>query len=359
MRKFLTKLLLHKKWMLLALLAVIAIKAGLAMYNNNQKANAAPQQMARVERGNLSSLVAASGSIQPVNMVDISSKITAQIKEVKVKENDQVKAGDILVVLEDDQIQPQLIQAKERLQNAAANYDRNKRLNSIGAVSNQQLDTGRMDYNIAQANYDEIMSKVQETVITAPIDGTVIGKPLPAGETVAQGVANPIVILTIADMSKMQIEAQVDQTDIGKVAMGQKVTFTVDAYPEKIFSGTVSNISHKAVVQQNVTYYTVTIDIKAGENLLKPSMVARVSIITGESKDALTLPLSAIRTDKSGKYVVIAKQNSEENVRVTTGIVGEERVEILTGLNEGDSVVIPQIRSQVKQSNASFGRMPR
>ncbi len=359
MRKLLTKLWQYKKWLAFGLLVVVAFKAGLAMYNNNHKADASPKQLSRVEKGNISSLVAASGSIQPVNMVDISSKITAQIKEVKVQENDQVKAGDILVVLEDDQIRPQLIQAKERMQNAAANYQRNRQLNSIGAVSNQQLDSSRMEFNIAQANYDEIMSKVQETVITAPIDGTVIGKPLPAGETVAQGVANPIVILTIADMSKMQIEAQVDQTDIGKVVVGQKVSFTVDAYPEKIFLGTVSNISHKAVVQQNVIYYTVTIDIKEGNNLLKPSMVARVSIVTGESKDALTLPLAAIRTDKGGKYVVVAKQNSEETVRVKTGIMGEERVEILAGLNEGDSVVIPQIKSQTKQSNASFGRMPR
>jgi len=341
------KILKPRKWIILGLFAVAAIIAGFSLTSSGKSATVQAQQMAKVERGNMASVVSATGTIQPVNMVEISSKITAQIKQVNVKENDRVKAGQILVELEDAGLQAQVIQAQERLNNAALNYERNQRLNAIGAVPDQQLDNARMDYNIAQANYNEILSKRNETVITSPIDGTVIGKPLPAGQTVSQGTSNPMVILTVADISKMQIDAQVDQTDIGKIVAGQKVTFTVDAYPDQKFSGTVSDVSQKATITQNVVYYTITIDVHDAQNYLKPSMTARVSIAVSESDNTLNVPLAAVKTDKSGKYVVIKNKNGQtENVPVTTGVIADDRVEVLSGLNEGDSVVIAQPKAQ-------------
>lgn len=347
----------NKKSLLFGLVLLMTGIAGFAWQSSAAKATEPAQQLTKVERGDAVATVSASGTIQPVNSVDISSKITAQIKEVKVRENDEVKTGQVLVVLKDDDLQPQLVQAQERVSNAAANLQRNQHLNSIGAVPDQQLDNLRMEYKIAQANYEQILSKLNETVITAPLDGTVIGKPLPAGQMVAQGVNNPTVILTVADMSKMQIEAQIDQTDIGKVAVGQKATFTVDAYPDKKFTGVISNVSKKAVTQQNVIYYTATIDVLDAQNLLNPSMVARVTIAVGESKDTLLLPLSAIRTDQNGKYAVVAKAGGKtENVRITTGIIGDDRVEVKTGLGEGDNVVIPQLKTQGQTGGSQPGR---
>lgn len=350
------KILAHKKWVIAVSIVLVAVTAGLA-YRANSKAPVAAVQTVKVQRGDIVSAVAATGSIQPVNMVDISSKITAQIKEVKVKENDQVQAGQVLVVLEDTGLKAQVTQAKERLDNAAVKYERTKRLASLGALSQQELDNAGMEYNIARANYDQVMSSLNETVITSPMDGIVIGKPLSAGEMVAQGVSNPTVILTVADMSKMQIEAQVDQTDIGKVTVGQKVTFTVDAYPDKNFTGTVALISKKPVTQQNVIYYAVTIDVHNAENLLNPGMVARVSIAISESKDTLTLPLAAVRTDKNGKYAVVMDQSGQsQNVPITTGSIGEDRIEILSGLAEGTKVVMPQLKAQQQPSNAASSR---
>ncbi|MCX7781343.1 MAG: efflux RND transporter periplasmic adaptor subunit [Negativicutes bacterium] len=350
----------HKKGLLLGLAAILAIPAGIYWQSAGTKATSAPVQTVTVERGDVLSVVAATGSIQPLNSVDISSKITAQIKEVKVKENDEVKAGQVLVILEDDDLRPQLVQAQERVANAAANLERNQRLNQIGAVPDQQLDALRMEYKIAQASYEQILSKVNETVIKSPIDGIVIGKPLPAGEMVAQGVSNPTVIMTVADMSKMQIEAQVDQTDIGKIAVGQKVIFTVDAYPDKKFHGVVANISKKAVTQQNVIYYTTTIDVSDAGDLLNPDMVARVSIIVGEAKNVLTLPLSAIRSDKNGKYVAVMKPNGQtENVPIVTGITGDDRVEIKSGVTEGDTIVVSQPKTQGQAAGGqSSGQRP-
>lgn len=349
------KILKHKKWIVLGLIAAAGVAGGFAQLGG-KKAAGQTQQVINVERGNVISIVSATGTIQPVNMVDISSKITAQIKQVNVKENDPVKAGQVLVILEDTGLQAQVIQAQERMNNAAANFERNQRLNAIGAVSAQQLDNSRMDYKIAKASYDEVLSKRNETVITSPIDGIVIGKPLPAGQMVAQGVSNPTVILTVADVSKMQIEAQVDQTDIGKVAVGQKVLFTVDAYPDRKFGGLIANVSQKATTQQNVVYYTITIEVADAKNALKPSMTARVSIIAGESKNALTLPLAAIKTDKNGKYVAVMRENGQtENVQITTGIIADDKIEILSGLNEGDKVVILQAKPQGQSNGQTTG----
>lgn len=363
------KIVKQKKWFLVVGLVIMVAGAGVMWQNNSKKASATPQQTVKVERGDISSLVAATGSIQAVNSVDISSKITAQIKEVKVKENDHVTAGQVLVILEDTGLQAQVTQAQEKLNNAAIKYERNKRMNGIGAASSQVLDDASMEYNIAQANYDQVMSSFNETVIKSPMDGIVIGKPLSPGAMVAQGVSNPTVIMTVADMSKMQIEVQVDQTDIGKLVLGQKVNFTVDAYADKTFTGVVSNISKKPVTSSNVIYYAVTVDINSAENLLNPGMVARVSIIASESKNVLTLPLSAIRTDKNGKYVVVMDQKGQtQNVPVTTGNMGEDRVEITSGVNEGDNVVVSQTqqgqsagttgnKSGVKNQNPAGGMM--
>ncbi|MPM90991.1 Macrolide export protein MacA [bioreactor metagenome] len=305
------------------------------------------------ERGDIASSVSATGTIKPVNMVDVSSKITGLIKEVQVSENDQVVAGQVLIVLDDNRLQTVVAQAEARLANAAANYERQQRLYQFGAVSAQQLDAAQLDYNVATAAYADAVSQLSDTVIKAPIDGKIIGKPIPAGQTVAPGISNPMVLMTIADMSKMQIETQVDESDIGRVAVGQQATFTVDAYPEKTFSGTVSNVSQRANIQQNVVYYTVTIDVHKPENLLKPTMTARVTIHVGEAQNVLTVPVNAIKQNKGQSYVQVKRNGEVQNIVVTTGLANDEKIEILTGLAEGDQIVL----NQPKGSDAAKGSM--
>ncbi len=353
------KIVKHNKWVLLAIVLAVAVKGGLAWQANNKVKAAGNVQTAAVLRADVTSVVSATGTIKPVNMVDVSSKITGLIKETKVQENDVVKTGQVLVVLDDSRLQAQVTQFRERLANAQANFERNSRLNKIGAVSDQQLDASRMEYKVAQANYDEASSQLDDTVIRAPIDGVVIGKPIPAGQTVAQGLSNPMVILTVADLSKMQIETQVDESDIGKVTVGQKATFTVDAYPGKVFTGVVSSVSQKATIQQNVVYYGVIVDVDAGDRELKPTMTARVSVAVGESKNTLTVPMSAVKTNKNQQYVVVMKNGQATNVNVTTGLSSEDRVEITGGLQDGDQVVVSQPKPPQQQQQRGGGMMVR
>jgi len=341
----------YKKW-LVALVVLAAAGAVGWIYFGKSSTPAFTGTVAAVERGDIISTVSATGTISAVNSVDVSSRITGLITEVKVKENDMVKAGQVLVVLDDISSRSQVVQTHAQLVNAAANYERSRQLAAIGGVPIQQLDGDRTSYQVAQAAYDNAASQLEYTVITAPIDGRVIGKPIPAGQTVAPGISSPMVLLTVADMSKMQIQVQVDESDIGKVKMGQKVDFTVDAYPEKTFTGKVSLISQKAVVQQNVVYYTVYVDVDSPQGLLYPTMTARVNINVGESKNTLIVPLSAVKELKGQKFVRVMINGNPVSRPVQLGLSDDEKTAIISGLKIGDQIILPASKSQTGASGS-------
>ncbi len=350
-------ILQYKMW----IAAVILLAAvGGAFYVYKGKTPPTPVgPTVKVERGDVLSVVSATGTISPVNLVDVSSKITGLIQDVKVAENDKVTVGQVLLVLDDTHLQALVAQAQARLTNAASIYERTKHLADIGAVTLQSLDTSRSDYLVAQAAYDDAVSQLNDTVIRSPINGQVIGKPTPAGQAVAPGVSTPMVLLTVADMSKMQIDTQVDESDIGKMQVGQKVTFTVDAYPDKTFSGIISNVSQKATVVSNVVYYNVLVDVDpSGENLLKPTMTARVSINVAESKNTLSVPLAAVKSNNNGQYVMVVKNGKTENTPVTTGITGDNKIEILSGLVDGDQVIASSPKAQTSGATRGGGILP-
>jgi len=334
------KIIQYKKWVVLALVIVMAGWGGMTYYGKNSKPVFTGATIA-VERGDVFATVSATGTIAAVNSVDVSARITGLITEVKVNENDLVKAGQVMVVLDDTALRSQVDQARSQMVNTAVNYERSKKLAAIGGESLQQLDADRTNYDVAKATYDNAASQLDYTVITAPIDGLVIGKPIPAGQTVAPGISNPMVLLTVADLSRMQIQVQVDESDIGRVKLGQKVDFTVDAYPGKTFSGIVSLISQKAVIQSNVVYYTVYVDVESPQGLLFPNMTARVTIKVGESKNTLVIPLSAVKETKGVKNVQVMVNGKLQTTPVQLGLTDDEKAEVLTGVNEGDQVVLP------------------
>ena len=330
----------------------IVLLAGLGYYGYLQmKSQEKPKTIGRqvmVERSDIIAMVSATGTISPVNNVNVSSKITGLITEVRVVENQHVKANDILILLDDSKLRAQVAQAAARLANAEANFARARRMNAAGGYSNQQLDAARMEYDVAKASYEDASSNLEDTVIKAPIDGMVIGKPIPAGQTVSPGISNPMVLLTIADLGLMQIEALVDESDIGKVQLNQKVSFTVDAYPDKIFTGKVAVISNKANVQQNVVYYSVFIDVESPEGLLKPTMTARVSMHVGERKNVLVVPTLAIKDNKGQRFVQVMRDGQPEPVKIKTGMSSEDKIEVVSGLKQGDTIVLPQAATNTR-----------
>lgn len=369
-----------------AAIAVIIIAAcagsGWYYYQTQQKAQqAAAVETAQVERMNLTSKVSATGTIRPVDSVEVSPKITARISQVLVKENDQVTAGQTVATLDGKDYQAKYDQAQYKVTNTRLDYERYKMLYDQGAGTKQTLDNAEYEYKTALSNLSAAESDLAETTITAPMSGVVVGEPKPAGTMAVQGNSNPTVIMRIADTSKKQIMAKIDETDIGNIKVGQDATFTVDTYTNQTFTAHVSKISQtdtsntwdtngtstsssSSSSSASVIYYYVTLDVDDPDDVLRLGMTARVEINTAEKEDALVVPIAALKTNDNGSYVLRVNTSGQtEQVPVTTGIYSDEYVEILSGLSEGDSVSVSynapsKSSSQSSNSNRRQGPPP-
>ena len=356
-------------------LAAVLVAGGVYWYVEMSAAEKAAQavETVAVQRMDIKSTVEATGTIRPVDSVEVSSKITARINSVLVKENDTVTAGQVVATLDGKDYEAKRDQAQYRVTNTRAKYNRMSYLESIGAKSKSDLEDAEYNYDTAQSTLEEANSDANETIITAPISGVVVGEPKTAGTMAVQGSDNPTVIMRIADLSKKQIKAKVDETDIGNIRIGQEATFTVDAFTDKKFTARVSKISQTDVTNSwdtsssssstssstSVIYYYVTLDVDDPENLLLPAMTARVVINTADRNDALVVPLSTLKTDAAGSYVLVLQEDGTQETRyVETGIYSDEYVEILSGLSEGERVVSTYTAKVVPMSMQAGGPPP-
>ena len=356
-------------------LAAVLVAGGVYWYMESSAAEKTAQavETVAVQRMDIKSTVEATGTIRPVDSVEVSSKITARINSVLVKENDTVTAGQVVATLDGKDYEAKRDQAQYRVTNTRAKYNRMSYLESIGAKSKSDLEDAEYNYDTAQSTLEEANSDASETIITAPISGVVVGEPKTAGTMAVQGSDNPTVIMRIADLSKKQIKAKVDETDIGNIRIGQEATFTVDAFTDKKFTARVSKISQTDVTNSwdtssssssassstSVIYYYVTLDVDDPENLLLPAMTARVVINTADRNDALVVPLSTLKTDAAGSYVLVLQEDGTQETRyVETGIYSDEYVEILRGLSEGERVVNTYTAKVVPMSMHAGGPPP-
>lgn len=356
-------------------LAAVLVAGGVYWYMESSAAEKTAQavETVAVQRMDIKSTVEATGTIRPVDSVEVSSKITARISSVLVKENDTVTAGQVVATLDGKDYEAKRDQAQYRVTNTRAKYNRMSYLESIGAKSKSDLEDAEYNYDTAQSTLEEANSDANETIITAPISGVVVGEPKTAGTMAVQGSDNPTVIMRIADLSKKQIKAKVDETDIGNIRIGQEATFTVDAFTDKKFTARVSKISQTDVTNSwdtsssasssssgtSVIYYYVTLDVDDPENLLLPAMTARVVINTADRNDALVVPLSTLKTDAAGSYVLVLQEDGTQETRyVETGIYSDEYVEILGGLSEGERVVSTYTAKIVPMSMQAGGPPP-
>lgn len=353
------------------LIIAIAAFSGWKWYQGKQtKEEQAKVETVKVGKMDLKSIVSATGTLRPVDSVEVSSKITARISSVLVKENDRVTAGQTVATLDGKDFEAKHEQAQYKVVNAKAKYDRVSYLYSIGADTQDEYEDAVYNYETALSALEVTESDLAETVITAPMDGVVVGEPLTPGTMAVQGNANPTVIMRIADLSKKQIRAKVDETDIGNVRVGQKATFTVDAFPKSTFTATVSKISQTDVTNSwetstsssssssvSVVYYYVTLDVEDPDGVLLPGMTAQVEVTTSDRPGVIALPIAALKTNAKGAYVLLAQPDgSTVEQPVTTGIYSDEYVEIVDGLSEGDEVV-NSYKATGKKAASSGGQM--
>ncbi|WP_288946101.1 efflux RND transporter periplasmic adaptor subunit [uncultured Megasphaera sp.] len=374
---------INKKVKMAVAAVVIAACAfgGYQYYQTKQaEAQAAAVETAKVVRMNLKSTVSATGTIKPVNSVEVSPKITARISQILVKENDHVTAGQTVAILDGKDYQAQRDQAQFRVTNTLREYNRAKELYAVGADTKQALDNAEFNYDTAVSQLNEAESDVAETVITAPMDGIVVGEPKSVGTMAVQGNNNPTVIMYIADTSQKQILAKIDETDIGQIQVGQTATFTVDTYMDKTFTARVSKISQtdtsntwnttgtssttsSSSSSGSVIYYYVTLDVDDPNDELRIGMTARVDINTSEKENAMVVPIAALKTNDKGSYVLrVNSAGHTEQVPVTTGIYSDEFVEILSGLDVDDKISITYTAAKATSSqnkNQRQGPPPR
>jgi len=262
-----------------------------------------------VTRGDVIQTVTANGSLTPVQLVEVGSQISGVITEIRADFNSHVKAGDIVAQIDPATYQRAQGQAEAELANAEAgqemaqlNFDRGKDLHASQLISKSDFDQLRVNLSQAkslvktrQANLESTKVDLSRTTIRAPIDGLVITRKVEAGQTVAAAMNTPTLFTIANDLHNMRIEAAVSEADIGGVEEGQKVQFTVDAFPGEVFDGSLSQIRLNPQTQQNVVTYSVLIDFANSELKLRPGMTANTTFTIAERTDALRLPNSALR----------------------------------------------------------------
>jgi len=296
---------------LLLPLAIMALSAAAFFWwRGSQQPAPVKFNTVRVTRGTLTQNVTATGELQPVSTVEVSSQISGLIKEVLVDYNSRVKAGDVLARIDPATYENRLRAAQADLANTSANYqliklnaERIKSLNARSLVSQQEADQAVAQLAQAEAQLlirtaavETARVDLSRCTISAPIDGLVLDRPAIAGKTVSASTSAPVLFILVNDLSQLQIKASIAEADIGNVREKQNVSFTVDAFPNQSFKGTVRQIRNQPVIQSNVVTYATIIDVNNDSLTLKPGMTANVSVTVEERIDVLLLPNAALRS---------------------------------------------------------------
>ncbi len=323
---------------------------------------------AKVTRQSISTSITATGTIEPVTQVEVGTQVSGIIDKIYVDYNSIVKKGEIIAELDKTNLVSELASAQSNLNSAESslayqktNYDRYKTLYDKGLVSADDFENARLSYdkaveqvNIEKQTVEKARTNLGYATITAPIDGVVLSKEVEEGQTVASSMTTPTLFIIAQDLTDMRVIADVDEADIGGVIEGQRVSFTVDAFPDDTFSGQVTQVRQEATTESNVVTYEVVISAPNEDLKLKPGLTANVTIFTEEKDDVLTVPAKALRFSPSeallqeGETIEDVQAQHKLWVRegktfkaypVEVGTTNGTLAEIVSGIDEGTVVL--------------------
>jgi HlyD family secretion protein len=378
----------RRKKRTLIVLGVVLVIALIILFNlRAQREKTIRVTIEKVKASDLTSIISASGEIKPKKNVNISAHVPGRIIKIGVKEGDVVKEGDFLLKLDATQYEAvaegnraairsskaQLIQEEARLQRDKNAYDRQKRLYDEQLVSKDQLEMAKAQYDVSNAQVRAINSLIQQaeaslkstldtlnkTTFISPIDGMITSLRVEEGEVAIIGTMNNpgTVLMTIADLSVMEVEVEVDETDVVGVQLGQATNVRVDAFPDVVFKGKVTEIGSSALQKSTATTtqeskdFKVIITLENPSQKLKPGLSASADIVTAEKKGVLAVPIASLvvrekpasdkdkkdAKEEEGVYLV---ENSRVKFQlVAKGITGGMNIEVLSGLKEGQEIV--------------------
>lgn len=357
-----------KKKIYIAIAIAVIAAAAIYLMAGGKKESGVTYGTAVVEKKNITTSVTATGTLEPVTSVTVGTQVSGIVDKLYVDYNSIVKKGQVIAELDKTNLRSELASAKAQLASAQstlnyekANYERYKTLYNKGLISANDYENARLSYEKAVQTVrtaNESVKKAETNLgyatITSPIDGVVLSKSVEEGQTVAASFNTPELFTIAQDLTKMQVIADIDEADIGDVHEGARVEFTVDAFPDDTFTGTVTQVRQQAITESNVVTYEVVISAENTDMKLKPGLTANVTIYTKEAKDVLSIPTKALQftpnekmltkeqtiQDCNGKDKVwILENNTFKAVAVTTGTSNGILTEIKSGLREGQKIV--------------------
>lgn len=367
-------------------IATIAVAAAVSASCGKKQSFTYTEEEAAVQ--DITTSVTATGTIEPVTEVEVGTQVSGIVSRIYVDYNSEVKAGQVIAELDRTNLISELNSAKASLTSAQsnltyqkANHERYKNLYDKGLVSANDYEQARLSYVQAeqQVRTQQQTVKRAETnlgyaTITSPIDGVVLSKEVEEGQTVASSFNTPTLFTIAQDLTDMRVIADVDEADIGEVKEGQRVSFTVDAFPDDTFNGFVTQVRQQATTESNVVTYEVVVSAPNEDLKLKPGLTANAVIYTLELKGALTIPNKALHfkpsemtladgetiTDCEAKTKVWIKDGSNiKAMPVETGVTNGTLTQVVSGLNKGDKVIteiisigdMPEEEGQQQNSN--------
>ncbi|MBI4838007.1 MAG: efflux RND transporter periplasmic adaptor subunit [Nitrospirae bacterium] len=378
----------------IVILSALGIAAFILLKDNGKEPEFRTE---KIIRGEIVEVVTASGTVNPVTSVLVGTQVSGTVKNIYADFNSPVKKGQLIAQIDPALFEAQEEQARATLLSAKANLEksgavlldakrvmeRNNSLFSENLISRNDLDTSLTNYETAKAEVSASKAQAAQaeaslkiagtnlryTKILSPVDGIVVSRNVDVGQTVAASFQTPTLFTIAQDLTKMQIDTNVDEADIGRVKAGQDVEFNVDAYPDVIFKGRVSQVRNAPVTIQNVVTYDVVIKVDNPEFKLKPGMTANVSIILFVKKDILKVPNAALRfspLDKNktnarqkDKGVWVIENNKPKRISVSAGVSDGNYSELAAGeIKEGQEVIV-ESQDKTKGPAAPAAHSPR
>lgn len=358
---------LSKVWLLLTLVIIVALAAW--AISDGKKEEQISFDTATVASANIQNSITATGTIEPVTSVTVGTQVSGIVSKLYVDYNTVVKKGQIIAELDKTNLTSQLNSAKTQLAVAqsqlnyqTSNFNRYKTLFQKGLVAADEYENAQLSYKQAKEQMVSAKEEVQRAqtnlgyaTITSPIDGVVLSKSVEEGQTVAASFSTPELFTIAPDLTNMQVVADVDEADIGDVREGEKVSFTVDAYPDDTFEGVVKQVRQEATTTNNVVTYEVVISAPNADLKLKPGLTANVTIFTAERKGVLSVPSKALRftpqKETVGKMKIIDNNANAKNKvwtiehnaivshKVNVGMTDGTNTQILSGIPAGLKVI--------------------
>lgn len=320
---------MKKTYVIIILILIVALAAGAWYYFGKTGTEKVEWRTATVEKGDIQVTVRASGTLSAVTTVQVGTQVSGIIKKIYVDFNSEVKEGQVIAVLDTILLSQAVEDARATLKRNEIQANQARREFERTKTLFEQKVVAQADYDLAQSTYETALTNetsakaslnrakinLRYATIIAPISGVVVSRAVDVGQTVAASFSTPTMFTIANDLTKMQVQANIDEGDIGKISVGQEVKFTVDAYPDLSFSGTVSQVRLQPVVTQNVVNYTVIIDVPNPDLKLLPGMTANITVMVQEVKEVLMVPSTALRFTPPQEYVDAAERSIPDSVK--------------------------------------------